>query len=30
VQTRTPGDLVAIDIERNRTPMTVLARLGAR
>jgi len=30
VQTRTPGDLVAIDIERNRTPMTVHARLGAR
>ena len=30
VRSRSPGDVVAIDIERNRTPMTVHARLGAR
>jgi hypothetical protein len=30
VRVRAPGDLVAIDIERDRTPMTVHARLGAR
>jgi hypothetical protein len=30
VRSRTPGDVVTIEVERNRQPVTLTARLGAR